>query len=173
MTAILNLIPDPQFQRWIWTARDAVATPVTTQNAMNVVNTNGSSDSFTELILRDVSDYRGVDMTFACSLTMIQGSATECGNGLIWISATYKQQYIRAVRDDGDATVGRKVLRFTLPDDAITLTLRLYAPVTKGSLFQWWRPILTRTEDYQRLKDGTVTGQPMDYFDGDTMPKVF
>ena len=167
MTDILNLIPDPQFQRVDWTAHDATATQVTAQYALNVTNTNGGADSFVEYILPDVSEYRGVDMTFACSLTIIQGSATECGNGLIF---AHENNSTWNVTNGGTATVGRKVLQFTLPNDVTGFAIRLYAPATNGSTFQWWRPILTRTEDYQRLLAGTGIGNPMDYFDGDTRP---
>lgn len=59
-------------------------------------------------------------------------------------------------------------MQFTLPSDATELTLRWYAPSERGT-FQWQHPILTRTEDYQRMLNG-IDGQPMDYFDGDTMP---
>lgn len=74
----------------------------------------------------------------------------------------------RVRRTGGTARVGRKTLQFTLPSDATVLELRWYAPGKRGT-FQWWRPILTRTEDYQRMLNG-IWGQPMDYFDGDTMP---
>ena len=172
MTDILNLIPDPQFQHMErWKTQGATVTPLLAQNAMNVVNTNGGTDSFAELVLQDVSDYRGVGMTVACSLSAIADDATQCNNGLLWVSADHRQEYIWSARDDGDATVGRKVLQFTLPDDTTTLGIRIYAPATKDSLFQWRRPILTRTKDYQRLLNGSATGAAVDYFDGDTRPE--
>lgn len=166
MSVIQNLIPDPQFQRGDWTAHEATVTQATAQYALNVTNTNGSIDSFAEYILPDISEYRGVNMTFACSLAAIQGSATECGNGLIF---AHENNSVWTVTDGGTATVGRKVMQFTLPNDVNALGIRLYAPATNGSIFQWWRPILTRTEDYQRMLNG-IWGQPMDYFDGDTVP---
>lgn len=163
MSVIQNLIPDPRFKHaeW-WAANDATIVPVAAQYALNVTNTNGSMDSFAEYILPDISEYRGVNMTFACSLTVIQGSATECGNGLIFAR---ENNSVWNMTENGTATVGRKILQFTLPEDTTALALRLYAPATKDSLFQWWRPILTPTEDYQRLLSLGV-----DYFDGDTMP---
>lgn len=163
MSVIQNLIPDPRFKHaeW-WEANDATIVPVAAQSALNVTNTNGSVDSFAEYILSDVSEYRGVNMTFACSLTTIQGSATPCGNGLIFAR---ENNSVWNMTENGTATVGRKILQFTLPEDTTALALRLYAPATNGSIFQWWRPILTPTEDYQRLLSLGV-----DYFDGDTMP---
>ena len=133
---------------------------------MNVSNTDGAADSFMEFSSPDVSPYRGVSMTFACSLTVIDGGAKECGNGLLFVHGDGWQAN---ASDGGTAKVGRKTLQFTLPSDATELKLRLYAPCERGT-FQWWRPILTRTEDYQRMLNG-IDGQPMDYFDGDTMPR--
>lgn len=132
---------------------------------MNVSNTDGNADSFMEFRLPDVSPYRGVSMTFACSLTAIDGGAEECVNGLLFV---YDDGWQANASDGGTANVGRKTLQFTLPSDATGLNLRLYAPGERGT-FQWWRPILTRTEDYQRMLNG-IWGQPMDYFDGDLMP---
>ena len=88
-------------------------------------------------------------------------AATACYG--LWLMAR-----ARVRRTGGTARVGRKTLQFTLPSDATVLELRWYAPGKRGT-FQWWRPILTRTEDYQRMLNG-IWGQPMDYFDGDTMP---
>ena len=117
---------------------------------MNVSNTSDSWDSFMKVILPDVSQYRGVSMTLACSLTAIDGSAVECFNGLIWIWVNGKT----AKASDGvTAKVGRKNVQFTLPSDATELTLRWYAPGGRGT-FQWRHPMLTRTVDYQRMLNG-------------------
>lgn len=132
---------------------------------MNVSNEDGSDDSFVQFTLPDVSPYRGVSMTFACSLTAIDGSAKECANGVLFVWAN---NWIEKASDGGTANVGRKNVQFTLPSDATTLNLRLYAPGERGT-FQWRHPMLTRTVDYQRMLNG-IGGQPMDYFDGDTMP---
>lgn len=134
---------------------------------MNVSNTNDNMDSFMEFSLPDVSQYRGVNMTFACSLTAIAGSATECYNGLLFV---YSEHWQTKTSDGGTAKVGRKTLQFTVPRDATKLNLRLYAPSKQHGTFQWWHPILTRTVDYQRMLNG-IGGQPMDYFDGDLMPR--
>jgi hypothetical protein len=167
MTLIYNLVPDPRFKNGKWWALNSVVTPIPEQYAVNVSNTNGDKDSFMEFSSLDVSQYRGVSMTFACSLTAIDGGATECGNGLLFVtgSGLYER-----VSDGGTAKVGRKTVQFTLPSDATKLNLRLYAPSAQHGTFQWWRPILTRTGDYQRMLNG-IWGQPMDYFDGDLMPR--
>lgn len=133
---------------------------------MNVSNTSDSWDSFMKVILPDVSQYRGVSMTLACSLTAIDGSAAEGFNGLLWIWIVGGA--ILKASDGETAKVGRKNMQFTLPSDATTLELRWYAPKERGT-FQWQHPILTRTADYQRMLNG-IYGQPMDYFDGDLMP---
>lgn len=175
MTDILNLITDPQFTHTVtgnapfnvWHSVNSTLQLDSARNALTVTNNAGNSDSCVELVLRDLSAYRGVDMTFACKLSWIPGSATECKNGLIRV---FENDKFWKVSDGGTATVGRKVLQFTVPDDTTMLGIRLYVSVTKGSAFQWWHPILTRTEDYQRLLAGTGIGNPMDYFDGDTRP---
>lgn len=165
MSLIQNLIPDPRFKTGKWTAKNSTVTPIPAQDAVNVSNINGNKDSYMEFFVSDVSAYRGVSMTYACSLTTIDGGAAEGYNGLLWIWCSH--QWTKA-SDGGTAKVGRKNLRFTLPSDATVLTLRLYAPGERGT-FQWRHPILTRTEDYQRMLNG-IGGQSMDYFDGDLMP---
>lgn len=105
-------------------------------------------------------------MTFACSLTAIDGGATECHNGLLFVLANNWQVLASG---GGVANVGRKSLQFTVPSSVTELHLRLYAPGERGT-FQWRHPMLTRTVDYQRMLNG-IWGQPMDYFDGDTMPR--
>lgn len=166
MSVIQNLVPDPRFKTRNWYLQGSAATPIPEHDAVNVSNTDGINDSFLQFTLPDVSPYRGVDMTFACSLTAIDGGASECYNGLLF---AWNKDWITKVSDGGTATVGRKTLQFTLPSDATALNLRLYAPGERGT-FQWRHPILTRTVDYQRMLNG-IDGQPMDYFDGDTMPK--
>ena len=165
MTDILNLIPDPQFTTHSWRARNVTATLVSGQQAM-ALTSGGGLEAYVDLAV-DVSAYRGASMTFACTLSQIHGNAAECHNGLLfaWTDGPHN------VGDGGTAKVGRKVLQFTLPGDVHSITLRLYAPTTSGSAFQWWHPILTRTEDYQRLLNGTATGAAIDYFDGDTNPE--
>lgn len=166
MSLIQNLIPDPRFKIGHWTANESTVTPIPAQDAVNVSNTSDSHDSFMQVILPDVSQYRGVNMTFACSLTAIDGSAVECFNGLIWIWVNGK---IAKASDGGTAKVGRKNAQFTLPSDATGLTLRWYAPGGRGT-FQWRHPMLTRTVDYQWMLNGIGGGRSMDYFDGDLMP---
>lgn len=166
MSLIQNLVPDPRFKTGNWFKLNSAVTPIPGQDAVNVSNTNGNADSFMEFSSLDVSTYLGVSMTFACSLTAIDGSAKECGNGLLFVHGDGWQAN---ASDGGTANVGRKTLQFTLPSDATELSLRLYAPGERGT-FQWRHPILTRTEDYQRMLNG-IWGQPMDYFDGDTMPR--
>lgn len=165
MSVIQNLILDPRFKTGRWYTLNSTVTPIPEHDAVNVANTGDKWDSFMQVILQDVSQYRGVSMTFACSLTAIDGSAKECGNGLLFVTG---DDWRANASDGGTAQVGRKTLQFTLPSDATGLNLRLYAPGEHGT-FQWWRPILTRTEDYQRMLNG-ICGQPMDYFDGDTVP---
>ena len=175
MTDILNLIPDPQFTHTVtsyaadvWHSVNSTIQLDRAQNALTVTNDAGNSESCVELVLSDLSAYRGVNMTFACKLSWIPGSAMECGSGLIRM---FENDKFWKVSDGGTATVGRKVLQFTVPDDTTGFGIRLYAPAAKGSAFQWWHPILTRTEDYQRLLNGTATGAAIDYFDGDTNPE--
>ena len=169
MTDILNLIPDPKFRHAErWSANDATISVDTRYQRLNVKNTNGSISSFAELILSDVSEYRGVNMTFACTLSWISGNAAQYGDVLL---LARENNSIWHTRGDGDAKIHREALQFTLPDDTTSLALRLYAPATKDIIFQWWLPILTRTEDYQRLLNGTATGAAVDYFDGDTRPE--
>lgn len=165
MSLIQNLIPDPRFKTGRWYTLNSTVTPIPEHDAVNVANTGDKWDSFMQVILPDVSQYRGVSMTFACSLIAIDGGANECGNGLLFVHGDGWQAN---ASDGGTANVGRKTLQFTLPSDATELNLRLYAPGERGT-FQWRHPILTRTEDYQRMLNG-IWGQPMDYFDGDTMP---
>lgn len=165
MSVIQNLILDPRFKAGKWHNVNSTLTPIPAHDAVNVSNTSDDKDSFMQVILPDVSQYRGVSMTFACSLTAIDGSAKECVNGLLWI---WVNGNISKASDGGTARVGRKNVQFTLPSDATGLTLRLYAPRERGT-FQWRHPMLTRTVDYQRMLNG-IWGQPMDYFDGDTMP---
>lgn len=165
MSLIQNLIPDPRFKTGRWDTLNSTVTPIPEHGAVNVANTGDKWDSFMQVILPDVSQYRGVSMTFACSLAAIDGSAKEGSNGLLWIWVNSKTA---KASDGGTATVGRKNVQFTLPSDATGLTLRWYAPSERGT-FQWRHPILTRTADYQRMLNG-IGGQSMDYFDGDTMP---
>ena len=165
MSLIQNLIPDPRFKTGNWFVRDALVTPIPEHDAVNMSNTKDDKDPFMEFSLPDVSQYRGVSMTFACSLTAIDGGAKECDNGLLFV---WSGNWNKLVSDGGTAKVGRKTLQFTLPSDTAELKVRLYAPGENGT-FQWRHPILTRTEDYQRMLNG-IWGQPMDYFDGDTMP---
>lgn len=165
MTLIQNLIPDPRFKTGKWSTLNSAVTPIPAHDAVNVSNTGDQWDSFMQVTLPDVSPYRGVSMTFACSLAAIDGSAKEGGNGLLWIWVNGK---ITKASDGGTAEVGRKNVQFTLPSDATGLTLRWYAPSERGT-FQWRHPMLTRTVDYQRMLNG-IWGQSMDYFDGDLMP---
>ncbi|MCI5861961.1 hypothetical protein [Bifidobacterium boum] len=171
MTYVSNLIPDPQFAHVqtsyagnVWHSVNSTTQLDRAQNALTVTNNAGNSEPCVELYLSDLSAYHGVNMTFACKLSWIPGSATECGNGLIRL---FVKDKFWKVSDGGTATVGRKALQFTVPDDTTGFGIRLYAPAAKGSAFQWWHPILTRTADYQRLQSLGV-----DYFDGDTMPKI-
>ena len=161
---IRNLITDPRFTGGQWTANGAFVTPVIEQYALNVTNSN-SDDAFARLVLPDVSTYRGVNMTFACSLSWIPSIATECGNGLMFVLGN---TILGNMSDGGTASTGRKVLQFTIPQDTTSLEVRLYGPAVDNSTFQWWRPMLTRTEDYQLMLHGTGIGNPMDYVDGDT-----
>ena len=55
-----------------------------------------------------------------------------------------------------------------MPDGATILNLRLYGPVEDGQLFQWASPTLTTAGEYQQLKQL----YSLDYFNGDTMPKL-
>ena len=162
-----NLITDPRFTGGQWTANGAFVTPVIEQYALNVTNSN-SDDAFARLVLPDVSTYRGVNMTFACSLSWIPSIATECGNGLMFVLGN---TILGNMSDGGTASTGRKVLQFTIPQDTTSLEVRLYGPAVDNSTFQWWRPMLTRTEDYQLMLHGTGIGNPMDYVDGDTRPE--
>lgn len=164
---IRNLITDPRFTGGQWTANGAFVTPVIEQYALNVTNSN-SDDAFARLVLPDVSTYRGVNMTFACSLSWIPSIATECGNGLMFVLGN---TILGNMSDGGTASTGRKVLQFTIPQDTTSLEVRLYGPAVDNSTFQWWRPMLTRTEDYQLMLHGTGIGNPMDYVDGDTRPE--
>lgn len=164
---IRNLITDPRFTGGQWTANGAFVTPVIEQYALNVTNSN-SNDAFARLVLPDVSTYRGVNMTFACSLSWIPSIATECGNGLMFVLGN---TILGNMSDGGTASTGRKVLQFTIPQDTTSLEVRLYGPAVDNSTFQWWRPMLTRTEDYQLMLHGTGIGNPMDYVDGDTRPE--
>ena len=164
---IRNLITDPRFTGGQWTANGAFVTPVIEQYALNVTNSN-SDDAFARLVLPDVSTYRGVNMPFACSLSWIPSIATECGNGLMFVLGN---TILGNMSDGGTASTGRKVLQFTIPQDTTSLEVRLYGPAVDNSTFQWWRPMLTRTEDYQLMLHGTGIGNPMDYVDGDTRPE--
>lgn len=164
---IRNLITDPRFTGGQWTANGAFVTPVIEQYALNVTNSN-SDDAFARLVLPDVSTYRGVNMTFACSLSWIPSIATECGNGLMFVLGN---TILGNMSDGGTASTGRKVLQFTIPQDTTSLEVRLYGPAVDNSTFQWWRPMLARTEDYQLMLHGTGIGNPMDYVDGDTRPE--
>ena len=65
-------------------------------------------------------------------------------------------------------STGRKHLEFTVPADIDLLTVRLYGPVEDGQLLQWAYPTLTTTGEYQQLKQL----YSLDYFNGDTMPKI-
>ena len=164
---IRNLITDPRFTGGQWTANGAFVTPVIEQYALNVTNSN-IDDAFARLVLPDVSTYRGVNMTFACSLSWIPSIATECGNGLMFVLGN---TILGNMSDGGTASTGRKVLQFTIPQDTTSLEVRLYGSAVDNSTFQWWRPMLTRTEDYQLMLHGTGIGNPMDYVDGDTRPE--
>lgn len=84
MSLIQNLVLDPRFKTGNWHNVNSTVTPIPAHDAVNVSNTSDNPDSFMQVILPDVSQYRGVSMTFACSLTAIDGSAKECGNGLLW-----------------------------------------------------------------------------------------
>ena len=154
MTLIQNLIPDPRFKTGKWYTLNSTVTPIPAHDAVNVSNTGDKWDSFMQVTLPDVSQYRGVSMTFACSLTAIDGSAVEGSNGLLWIWVNSKTA---KASDGGMATVGRKNVQFTLPSDATELTLRWYAPSERGT-FQWRHPMLTRTVDYQRMLNGIGGG---------------
>lgn len=166
-TEIRNLITDPRFTGGQWTAHGAVIGIDATNHALNVQN-NNSNDAFVRLILPDMSAYHGVNMTFACSLSMIPVSAQECWNGLMFVLGN---TILGNFTDGGTAKTGRKTLQFTIPQDTTSLEVRLYGPVVDGSLFQWWRPILTRTVDYQLMLKGTGLPAPMDYFDYGTNPE--
>ena len=114
---IRNLITDPRFTGGQWTANGAFVTPVIEQYALNVTNSN-SDDAFARLVLPDVSTYRGVNMTFACSLSWIPSIATECGNGLMFVLGN---TILGNMSDGGTASTGRKVLQFTIPQDTTSL----------------------------------------------------
>lgn len=150
MSLIQNLIPDPRFKTGHWIANNSTVTPIPAQDAVNVSNTDGNKDSFMQFNLPDVSPYRGVNMTFACSLTAIDGGATVCDNGLLFVWANNWN----AKAYGGTAKVGRKNVQFTVPSDATELHLRLYAPREQHGTFQWRHPMLTRTVDYQWMLNG-------------------
>lgn len=172
-TTIRNLITDPRFTGCQWATYGAVITPVTEHYALNVTNSN-SNDAFARLILQDVTAYRGVNMTLACSLSWISSNAQECANGLMFVvsnTALGNYTVLGNYSDGGTASTGRKALSFTIPEDTTILEVRLYAPALNNSTFQWGRPMLTRTEDYQLMLHGTGLLAPMDYFDYGTNPE--
>ena len=103
MSLIQNLIPDPRFKTGRWYTLNSTVTPIPEHGAVNVANTGDKWDSFMQVILPDVSQYRGVSMTFACSLAAIDGSAKEGGNGLLWIWVNSKT----AKASDGGDSDGR------------------------------------------------------------------
>lgn len=122
MTLIQNLVPDPRFKTGNWFKLNSAVTPIPGQDAVNVSNTDGAADSFMEFSLPDVSPYRGVSMTFACSLIAIDGGANECVNGLLFVRGDGWQA---KESDGGTAKVGRKTLQFTLPSDATGLNFAI------------------------------------------------
>lgn len=175
MTVITNRITNPRFTAGstsIWNTSGSTLQYDTGNHALNIVNA-GSNDAYAELPIQTGS-MRGQSMVLECTLSWTGGKQVhQCGNGIMLVTQTRDGiQSILAALHDGDATtpasIGRKHLEFTVPADIDLLTVRLYGPVEDGQLLQWAYPTLTTTDEYQQLKQ--LYG--LDYFNGDTMPKI-
>ena len=168
---IRNRITSPRFSHWNITNADHSIDA--TSHVFTLTKTSGV-EAFAELDGLDVSDCQGQSITIAASITSITADAHQCGNGLIWcLYDTAQTANLSSESQDGLITTGRKVLTTTVPDGATTINLRLYGPLEDGKTIQWWRPILCKTSEYQMMLSGQVTGgTPIDYIDGDIMPKI-
>lgn len=168
---IRNRITSPQFSHyWTYTNTDH---SIDANHALTLTKTSGV-ESFTELQGLDVSDCQGQSITIAASITAASSDPHQCGNGIIWLMySTGQTANLSAASPDGLIQTGRQTLATTVPDGATLLNLRLYGPVEDGKTVQWWRPIMCKTSEYQSMLSGQVTrGTPIDYMDGDTMPKL-
>lgn len=175
MTVITNRISNPRFTAGstsIWQASGSTLQYDTGNHALNIVNAE-SNDSYAELAIQTGS-LRGQSMVLECTLSWTgDKQAHQCGNGIMLVTKTINGvASILAALHEGDATtavsIGRKHLEFTVPADIDLLSVRLYGPVDDGQLFQWAYPTLTTTDEYQQLKQKFG----LDYFNGDTMPKI-
>lgn len=168
---IRNRITSPQFSHY-WTFAN-VDHSIDVNHALTLTKTGGV-ESFTELDGLDVSDCQGQSITIAASITAVSSDTHQCSNGIIWLMySTYQIANLSSASPNGLLQTGRQVLTSTVPDGATILNLRLYGPVEDGKTIQWWRPIMCKTSEYQSMLSGNVTGgTPIDYMDGDTMPKI-
>lgn len=168
---IRNRVTSPQFGHY-WTFTNADHS-VDANHALTLTKTGGV-EAFAELCGLDVSDCQGQSITIAASITLTLPDQHQCVNGIIWaMYNTWQVANLSTASPDGLIQTGRQVLTSTVPDGATTLNLRFYGPVEDGKTVQWWRPIMCKTSEYQSMLSGQVNGgTPIDYMDGDTMPKV-
>lgn len=175
MTVIVNRISSPRFTAGstsIWQASGSTLQYDTGNYALNIVNA-GSDDAYAELPIQTGS-MRGQSMVLECTLSWTGGKqGHQCGNGIMLVTQNRDGiTSVLAALHDGDTTtavsIGRKHLEFTVPADIDLLAVRLYGPVEDGQLLQWAYPTLTTTGEYQQLKQKFG----LDYFNGDTMPKI-
>ena len=175
MTVITNHISNPRFTAGsasAWMMSGSILQYDTGNCALNIVNA-GSADAYAELPIQTDS-LRGQSMVLECTLRWTgDKQAHQCGNGIMLVTQTINGVVsILAALHEGDTStvvgIGRKHLEFTVPADIDLLTARLYGPVEDGQLFQWAYPTLTTTGEYQQLKQKFG----LDYFNGDTMPKI-
>ena len=175
MTVITNRIRNPRFKPGLastWNPSGSTLQYDTGNHALNIVNAN-SNDAYAEIAVQ-ADSLRGQSMVLECTLSWTGGKQChQCGNGIMLVTQTRDGiQSILAALHEGDATapvsIGRKHLEFTVPADIDLLTVRLYGPVEDGQLLQWAYPTLTATGEYQQLKQL----YSLEYFNGDTMPKI-
>lgn len=168
---IRNRITSPRFSHY-WTFVNTDHS-IDANHALTLTKTGGV-ESFAELDGLDVSDCQGQSITIAASITAISSDQHQCGNGIIWLMySTGQTAKLSSESQDGLITTGRKVLTTTVPDGATAINVRLYGPLEDGKTIQWWRTILCKTSEYQSMLSGQATGgTPIDYVDGDTMPKL-
>lgn len=167
---IRNRITSPQFSRWNIINADH---SIDANHVLTLMKTSGV-ESFAELDGLDVSDCQGQSITIAASITLASSDTHQCGNGIIWLMYNTGQiANLSLTSPNGLITTGRQTLITTVPDGATTINLRLYGPLEDGKTVQWWRPILCKTSEYQAMLTGQASGgTPIDYMDGDTMPKL-
>jgi hypothetical protein len=168
---IRNRVTSPRFSHY-WTFTNADHS-IDVNHALILTKTSGA-ESFASMDGLDVSDCQEQSITIAASITSASSDSHQCGNGIILVLYNTGQiANLSSTSPDGLIQTGRQVLTVTVPDGATILNMRLYGPVEDGKTVKWWRPIMCKTEEYQLMLSGQVTGgTPIDYMDGDTMPTL-